>query len=275
MPVSTLILELETESFTPRFTYDGKLGVGTNSPAATLDVDGTYILNGQEGLTVRSIDETNYYSFNDHSTTADFQQQFPKTGGSGTVAKVDDSTAPAVGCFEITGNYYADGGGSVEVTKVDINAEYTWEMYVKYVSGSDTGQSIYMGWTMYNASKASFGNSQRYWGASNVQVDADSNNSDWVLIRGTISGVGTAHGNFISGTEYVKPVLLTNYNDNTNVIRVCGIRLYKSSKNATKIQLGRSGAASVATLNVNTEYPQHRVTLENANASCEILRIIE
>ena len=247
-------------------TGGGNVGIGTTSPSEKLDVVGTYKLNGQRGLMVRSIDESNYFSFNDESTTADFTQQLPYTSGGGSVAKVDDSAAPAPGCFEITGSYNSDIHTSNRFVKIDINAEYTWEIYVKFISGTDTDQNIYLGWGAWNASKSYLGNVQRYWGANAVKVDADTNNSDWVLIRGTISGVGSSMGQFISGTEYVAPLVLLNYGNNTNVIRVCGLKLYKSSKNASKIQLGRSGASSIATLNVNTEYPQYRVSLENSGA---------
>lgn len=237
-----------------------------NTERMAIYKDGSYKINEQRGLMVRSIDESNYFSFNDESTTADFEQQLPYTGGGGSVAKVDDSTAPAPGCFEITGAYYSDIPSSNRYIKVDINAEYTWEAYVKFVSGTDTDQRIYLGWGMWDASKSYFGNTQRYWGASAVQVDANTNNSDWVLVRGTISGVGSNTGQFISGTEYVAPLALLNYGDNTNVIRVCGLKLYKSSKNASKIHLGRYGAISSSTFNVNTAYPDNRVTLQNTGS---------
>ena len=246
--------------------YNKKVGIGTTTPTEKLDVAGTYKLNGQRGLMVRSINESNYFSFNDESTTADFTQQLPYTGGGGSVAKVDDSTAPAPGCFEITGAYYSDMPTINRYVKIDINAEYTWEIYVKFISGTDTAQRIYLGWGAWDSSKTYFGNTQRYWGSVGTQVDADTNNTDWVLIRGSISGVGAATGQFISGTEYVAPVVLLNHGENTNVIRVCGLRLYKSSKDATKIQLGRVGSGSNATLAVNTEYPERRVTLENSGA---------
>ena len=239
---------------------------GTNRERLRIKENGAYVINEQRGLAVRSIDESNYFSFNDESTTADFEQQLPQTGGGGSVAKVDDPTAPAVGCFEITGAYNSDNHFENRYAKVDINAEYTWEMYVKFVSGTDTDQRVYLGWQMYDENKSSFGNTSRYWGALGVQVDADSSNSDWVLLRGTISGVGTAYGQFLSGTEYVAPLVLLNYGQNTNVIRVCGIRLYKSSQNSSKIHLGRVGAESSSVFNPNNAYPANRVTLQNSGS---------
>ena len=234
----------------------------------SINSDGSYILNNQRGLMVRSIDESNFYSFNERSTTADFEQQIPRNGGSGSVAKVDDTTAPAPGCFEITGSYNSDTLTNGYI-KIDVNSEYTFEMYVKYVSGSDTDQRVYTGWTMHNSGKTSFGNLQRYWGSPGTQVDANSLNDDWYHIKGTIKGVGSANGNFISGTEYATPVMLFNYLDNANVIRVCGIKLYKSEKSATSLILNNNSATNY--YDVDTAYPTGRLKIENSGA--DILRV--
>jgi len=230
-----------------RLTVATSLSVGrgesvTSPNADTLDVVGTALLNDsyvQTNKTIRNIDENNYFNINDDTTVDELVEQWGglSSGSTSNIAKVDDNTAPAVGCFELTGPIYADSQG--DYIKVDQNSDYTWEMWIKYVSGSDTDSKLYLGWTMYNSSKSSFGNNGRYWGQVGTQFDANSNNNGWYKITGTISGVGSGYGQFINGTEYVKPVLLLNYQGGSNKIRVCGFKLYRSEKRATELILTR------------------------------------
>lgn len=191
---------------------------------------------------VRNIDSDNYFNINDNTTVDEFVEQWGSltTGSISNITKVDDNTAPAPGCFQFAGPTYIDSSG--DYIKVDQNAEYTFECWIKYVSGTGTDCRLYLGWNMYNSGKSSFGNVQRYWGASAFQVDANSNNNGWYKVTGTISGIGTATGQFISGTQYVRPLFLINYVvSGTVTTRLCGFKLYKSDKQATELTLTRKG----------------------------------
>ena len=236
--------------------------------AQPLVVNGSYAVTQDK---IRSIDGENYFNINDDTTVEELNEQFGSvTGGSiSYVSKVDDNTAPAPGCFELNGAVYFDGGG--DYIKVDPNSGYTWEMWVKYVSGTDTDSRIYLGWSMYDSSKNYYGNTQRYWGCSGTQFDANSNNSGWYKIQGTIAGIGTGTGQFISGAEYAKTVLLLNYGGGSNVIRVCGFKLYKSRKRATELQLFRKDSISVNTAANNDLIHSNKINLIN-NGS-DVLRI--
>ena len=229
--------------------------------AQPLVVNGSYAVTHDK---IRSIDGENYFNINDDTTVQELFDQLgnPSTGGTGNISKVDDNTAPSTGCFQITGDLYWDVSG--DYIKVDPNSGYTWEMWVKFVSGTDTDSRIYLGWGMYNASKTYFGNVQRYWGCSGTQFDSNSNNSGWYKIQGTIAGVGGNTGQFISGTEYVKPVLLLNYGSGGNVIRICGLRLYKSRKRATELQLFRKDSISVNTAANNDIVHTNKLNMINA-----------
>jgi predicted transcriptional regulator len=111
------------------------------------------------------------------------------------LTRVDDATAPAEGCFQITNQYY--NVSCPEFFKVDDNCEYTFEVWVKFVSGTDTDQRLYAGSSFYDSNKTYLGNSQRYWGESGEQIDANSrNNGEWWHFSGTLGpSRGTATGN--------------------------------------------------------------------------------
>ncbi len=149
------------------------------------------------------------------------------TSSSG-MTKCDDSTAPAPGCFETTGARSFTGS---RYWKIDVGSEYIFETWVKVEDGAgDTATYFYAGWEMYNGSKTSYGNNQRYWGSNGEQFDEDTrNDGEWYLVRGKISGVGASTGNFISGTEYARFLLLMNYlGQSTSKVRYAGMKLYKS-----------------------------------------------
>lgn len=87
-----------------------------------------------------------------------------------------------------------------------------------------------MGGSAYNASKSYFGNTNRYWGASYMEIDANTRNSgEWYKVSGRLGGNGGQA--FTSGTEYIRPLFLFNYAGNsTHITRYCGLKLYKAEK---------------------------------------------
>ena len=246
-----------------------------NSIGDNITIEGQVKSNGSFVTTqdkIRQIDGENYFNINDDTTVEEFIEQWGgiTSGSASNITKVDDNTAPAPGCFQFSGPTYSDIAG--DYIKVDPYAEYTFEVWIKYVSGSGTDCRLYLGWGMYNASKSYFGNTQRYWGASALQVDSNTNNSGWIKVTGTISGIGSGTGQFISGTEYVKPLFLINYVVSGSVTtRLCGFKLYKSDKMATELQLVRKDAhvyRSKSEFNGNTS---GYVKLQNSGG--DILRI--
>ena len=150
------------------------------------------------------------------------------------VTRVDDSTAPAQGCFELNNKY-----ASISIPgyfKVEAGQEYTFEVWVKFISGTDTDQRIYAGSSFYDASKTYLGNTQRYWGESGLHVDSDGNNDGWYFISGTLGPtVGTGTGNIPTSAKWMRLIMLLNYSNDANVIRLCGLRYYKSGGVGAKL----------------------------------------
>jgi len=174
----------------------------------------------------------------DQLTIDEIAQAIGRGDDTSGMSKCDDSTAPAPGCFEVTGYENSNDESTAPYWSVDQESEYIFETWVKVQDGAgDTDSRFYAGWEMYDSSKSSYGNNQRYWGASGEHFDEDSrDDGDWHFVRGRISGVGGSYGEFIDGTEYAKLVLLMNYNGNDNVkTRYAGMKLYKARKLYTSI----------------------------------------
>ena len=150
------------------------------------------------------------------------------------VTRVEDSTAPAGGCFELNNKY-----ASITVPgwfKVEAGQEYTFEVWAKFISGTDTDQRIYAGSSFYDSSKTYLGNTQRYWGESGFRIDASYSNDGWYFISGTLGPtVGTGTGNIPTSARWMRLIMLLNYSDQANVIRLCGLRYYKSGGVGAKL----------------------------------------
>jgi len=156
-------------------------------------------------------------------TSTDIRKALNTTSTS--IVAVDDSTAPQGGCFEITGSGTSISAG--QYWKIDMDYTYHFEIWIKYMSGTDNSGLFYAGWSAYNASKTYFGNTNRYWGAAGEGFDADTRNDGiWHKVVGRIGP-----GQFTAGTEYAKPLILFNYaSGSATKIRYCGLKMYRSDE---------------------------------------------
>ena len=171
-----------------------------------------------------------------------------KISGSNAITKVDDSTAPAPGCFQVTGSYYPQGfGPSYKISEGD---EFTFEFWVKWESGAATSNLLYAGSNFYNAAGAYLGNSQRYWGESGLQVNPTTA-TDWVHVSGTLGpSRGGATGQIPTTAETMRLLFLFNYAPNDSVVtRYCGLKVYKSNPTITKLYRKTLGSEAGSTRN--------------------------
>ena len=190
-------------------------------------VDYNVLTGGNLEDYVANIENGSFYNITDQMNDAEVRAQL---GTSSTkVTKVDDNTAPAEGCFKVTGYLGFDDGRYI---KIDKNSQYTFEVWIKVIDGGDTNQRLYMGWTMYDRNKSSYGNSQRYWGSGGTQFDTNTNTNGWYKVTGKIKGSG-----FHSDAQYARPVLLFNYSSNVGVTHYCGLKLYKSEQSLGRLRL--------------------------------------
>jgi hypothetical protein len=168
---------------------------------------------------------------------------------SSVVVRVDDSTAPSNGCFQITGAFYPEA--FTPWYKIDEGDEYIFEFWIKYVSGTDTDSRIYAGARFYDANKSYLGNSQRYWGEGGVEVDANSNNGGWYHVSGTLGpNRGGSTGDIPTAAEWMRLLFLFNYNGGSaTVTRYCGLKVYKSDKTVTKLYRKTLGSEFWSTAN--------------------------
>jgi len=235
----------------------GNVGIGTNNPGTyKLYVNGTsyfndtvFLRNGYNKTLknyLRADDFESFINIDDTMTTAEVAEAIGRGTNTVGITKVDDPTAPAPGAFEVSG-YQTVGPDSVTpYWKVDQDSEYIFETWIKVVSGTATTQRFYAGWEMYDSAKTSFGNNQRYWGSAGTEYDSNSyNDGQWHHIVARISGVGSSNGQFISGTEYARLVLLFNYSSGDTVTRYAGMKLYKSKKLFTSIYAKNGGQATI------------------------------
>jgi hypothetical protein len=143
------------------------------------------------------------------------------------ITRVDDSTAPDGGCWQMANIYRAF---TIEkFIKVHAGQEYIFETWIKFVSGTDTNQKLYLGASFYDENKDYLGNSQRYWGESALDVDANSRNDGWYHTAGTLGPTqSTGTGDIPTAARWMKLIMLVNYSSNANTIRLCGTRCYHS-----------------------------------------------
>jgi hypothetical protein len=143
------------------------------------------------------------------------------------ITRVDDSTAPDGGCWQMADIYR--GFTIDKYIKVHAGQEYIFETWIKFVSGTDTDQRLYMGASFYDENKDYLGNSYRYWGESALQVDANSRNDGWYHTAGTLGpNQANGTGSIPTAARWMKLIMLVNYSDNANTIRLCGTRCYHS-----------------------------------------------
>jgi hypothetical protein len=203
------------------------------NPAGTsvfngLTVGGYNVLTGGnlEDYT-SNIENGSFYNITDSMTSAEVRKQLGNT--SSKIEKIDDNTAPAEGAFKVTGYL---GFDDARYIKIDKESQYTFEVWIKVVDGGDTNQRLYMGWTMYDRNKSSYGNSKRYWGSGGTQFDTNTNTNGWYKVTGKIKGDG-----FHADAQYARPVLLFNYSSNVGVTHYCGLKLYKSEQSLGRLRL--------------------------------------
>jgi hypothetical protein len=257
-----------------RIDNDGNVGIGSTAPQATLDVNGQIRVGSYGGdanavpksyvdtatelpdtakYYLKTDDYESFINIDDNMTTAEVKEALGMDDASG-LTKVDDPTAPAPGAFEVSGYRSVGPDSSTPYWKVDQNSEYIFETWIKVVSSTTATQRFYAGWEMYNSSKSSFGNTQRYWASIGTEYDSNSyNDGQWHHIVARISGVGSAYGQFIDGTEYARLVLLMNYSSGDTVTRYAGMKLYKSAKTFTSIY-ATNGQKTVDSSNLVMDY---------------------
>jgi len=200
---------------------------GNDGSGSGLDAD---LLDGYQGSEYVKNSDTQrtgdaYWDINSTKlTSAEIRRQLNTTNTN--IVAVDDGTAPEGGCFQATG--YVSLMAS-DYWKIDEDATYQFEVWVKFISGTGTSQLLYAGWGAYDVNKSYFGNTNRYWGASSEAFDADSRNDGvWHKVVGRIGP-----GQFTAGTEYAKPLLLLNYSTGSNVTRYCGLKMYRADEKLT------------------------------------------
>jgi hypothetical protein len=210
----------------------------TDSPTfAGLTVGGFRVATGGNIQAFNgSIDNGSFYNITDEMTSEEVRRQLGTTNAN--VIKVDDNTAPAEGCFQVT-NYVSVQ--HPKLIKVDVNSQYTFEVWIKVINGGSNEQRLYMGWSMYDLNKSYFGNTGRYWGSGGEQFDLNSrNDGQWYKVTGKIGGTGGA--GFVSGTQYAAPLFLFNYSASTGTVtRYCGLKLYKSEQTIGRLHLHTGG----------------------------------
>ena len=212
-------------------------GTGITANANDIAVDSTVLrTTGNQTkdaiLNTRNsaIDDETLFAITDSDDTASVRAKFYTT--STTITKVDDATAPASGVFKITGSFSATWG---EYIPMDDETEIMFECWIKHVSGTDTTGNFYAGGEFYNGSKTSYGNTQRYWGANGDVQDSDTPNPPrWRHIKGVMHGGAIRAQASTPDAQYVRLLVLANYNAGGNASHFCGFRFYRSKKNYFK-----------------------------------------
>ncbi len=214
-------------------TGNGLTG-GTITSSGTLTMSGDY--TGNFSITGANLAGNSFsdpdivLSITDEDTTASIRN---KMTGSSAITKVSDATAPAPGCFQVNGSYYPQGFGPYY--KISEGDEFIFEFWIRYVSGAATYNLLYAGSNFYNAAGTYLGNSQRYWGESAANINA--NTPGWYHISGTLGpSRGSGTGNIPTTAESMRLLFLFNYNPNGSIVtNYCGLKVYKSNPTVTKL----------------------------------------
>ena len=223
-----------TGTVTSVATGNGLTG-GTITSTGTLTMSGDY--TGSLSITGANLAGTSFsdpdivLSITDEDTTASIRN---KMTGSSAITKISDATAPAPGCFQVNGSYYPQGFGPYY--KISEGDEFTFEFWMRYVSGAATYNLLYAGSNFYNAAGTYLGNSQRYWGESSLNINANTG-TGWYHVSGTLGpSRGTATGDIPTTAEKMKLLFLFNYNPNGSIVtNYCGLKVYKSNPTVTKL----------------------------------------
>ena len=226
-------------------TGNGLTG-GTITSTGTLTMSGDY--TGNFSITGANLAGNSYsdpdivLSITDEDTTASIRN---KMTGSSAITKVSDATAPAPGCFQVNGSYYPQGFGPYY--KISEGDEFIFEFWIRYVSGAATYNLLYAGSNFYNAAGTYLGNSQRYWGESGFNINA--NTPGWYHVSGTLGpSRGSSNGNIPTAAESMRLLFLFNYNPNGSIVtNYCGLKVYKSNPTVTKLYrktLGSEGGTN-------------------------------
>ena len=191
---------------------------------AYVDTQGTNFLQNEgsfiSGDTLLEILETD--------TSADVRVKLNKSTTT-TIERIDDHTAPAGGCFQLNNSYISFA--LPQYHKLDDDQEYTFELWGKFISGTDTNQVTYLGSSFYGSTKNYLGNSQRYWGESGFAIDSNTNNDGWYFMSGTLGPArGTGTGQIPTAAHWMRLIMLLNYQNQANTVRYCGLKVYKSGK---------------------------------------------
>ncbi|MBS2033298.1 MAG: hypothetical protein JST54_35820 [Deltaproteobacteria bacterium] len=125
--------------------------------------------------------------------------------------------------FDITVNTGTTGEWATfgDFIPVDPSRNYEGRISAKLVSGAGT---FYAGYVAYDKSKnilAGNGGNNGYFIANGVTLTAN-----WSTFTATISGEGTALTQFPVGTRFIKPLVITNYN-NIGDTRVDSFEIYE------------------------------------------------
>jgi hypothetical protein len=171
------------------------------------------------------------FAITDHDTTASIRNKFEVTS---QVSKVDDPTAPASGIFEVTGYLSKIFGAFIPISD---DTEIMFETWVKYVSGGDASGDLYVGGQFYNGSKSDLGNNNRYWGANGNNFDSNepAPAGEWHHIKGILKGSSIRGISSTSTAEYVRLLVLLNYNANANTTRYCGFKFYQGRQTVSSL----------------------------------------
>ena len=215
-------------------------GTGITANANDIAVDSTVLrTTGNQTkdaiLNTRNstVDDETLFAITDSDDTASVRAKFYTT--STTITKVDDATAPASGVFKITGSFNATWG---EYIPIDDESEIMFECWIKHVSGSDTAGNFYAGGEFYNGTKTSYGNTQRYWGANGDAHDSNTPNPPrWRHIKGVMHGGAIRAQSSTPDAQYVRLLVLANYNASANSSHFCGFRFYRSKKTISSLWL--------------------------------------
>ena len=231
-----------------------------NTTAGSYQINGTAVIDSSRNMFANDITALNierassrvstsqYYPIGHFSSsenvldidptwsTNDLQAFFQTTA----VAWTADATAPAGYAITITGGVSRTVIGHRYIP-VEQDDEFYMECWIKNVG---TAQTHYMGSVEYNENFSSLGGnpgSYGYW----VMLNSNPGSS-WTKVSGTISGFGTATGQFKVGTKYWSPQALFNYGagSGTRACVISGLKIIRTKVVGNRTFTGDITAAS-------------------------------